>query len=334
MKRIIWIFLIVLLAVSCSGKNETASGGGSSATVKEGTPAPASDFDARLTQSGDGVEITYYSGNAKNLTIPTTIEDLPVVTVNLSSRNSFVEQVFIPEGVKQVGFGDNLPSLQAVSLPSTLERINGRAFDGCINLKAVSIPSNVTYIGDNAFRGSGIQSIIVPASVKNMGGAFRDCKSLTSVEIAGNDLRIEQFFTGCDSLKNVIINEGVTSIGEGAFRGLKSLETVKFPDSLQFIYGNAFYGCSSLGAIVIPKGVERIRENAFAFSGLTEVTITKTKEPLIIMGGAFRGCENLVTVNFEEGASIVFEQIDQFSDCPKLSLKSQTAIREASIRIN
>lgn len=346
MKKTIWMVLTVLLAVSCSGKQETrtasASGsgtasvnssGGSTATVKAGTPAPASDFTVQLNYKGDGVEITDYSGNAKSLTIPATIEDLPVVKVTFSSLNPNVEQLFIPEGVKEAGIrGGNsnnpggFPNLRAVSLPNTLERLYGNAFIGCANLKSVSIPPSVTSIGIGAFSGTGIQSIVIPASVEGtIDGVFKDCKSLTSVEISGNNLTVVNF-SGCDNLKSAIINEGVVRIGYGTFMKFKLLETVKLPDSLGVIGERAFAECSSLSTIVIPKGVEYIETGAFARSGLTEVTILKTDKPLSLFDRAFGECENLETINFGEGISIKFFG-KPFEGSKKLSLKTQAAIK-------
>ena len=129
-------------------------------------------------------------------------------------------------------------------------------------------------------------------------------------------------------MKKVIINEGVIRIGVNAFRNLKLLETIELPDNLIIIENGAFINCSSLRAVVIPKGAVYIGDTAFYGSGLTEVTISKTDEPLTIGSGAFSNCENLVTVNFEEGVSIKFFQTGQFSDCLKLSLKSQAAIEK------
>jgi hypothetical protein len=217
-------------------------------------------------------------------------------------------------------------------LPDTLERIF--SFKDCINLKSITIPSGVTTIGGEAFKGTGLQSIVIPASVESMGNeVFENCKSLTSAKISGNNLGFHFLFVGCDNLKNVILGEGVTAVGESCFSNLKNLETVKLPDSLKAIYENAFTNCSKLETIVLPKGLIRIRPDAFIGSGLTEITITKTDELLTIMGGAFRGCKELVTVNFEEGVekdvTIIFDPIGRghFSDCPKLSLRSQAAIK-------
>ena len=47
-------------------------------------------------------------------------------------------------------------------------------------------------------------------------------------------------------LTSIIIQDGVTSIGEGAFRGCSSLTSVTIPASVTSIGEGAFRGCSSL----------------------------------------------------------------------------------------
>ena len=62
---------------------------------------------------------------------------------------------------------------------------------------------------------------IIPELVRVIeSGAFRDCESLTSIEIPygvkeiGNDA-----FTGCDNLQAIVLPNSVTKIGESAFSG-------------------------------------------------------------------------------------------------------------------
>lgn len=317
MKRAILLILIVLLVVSCKGKKETGtisdsenvtanSSGDSSVTEKEGTPAPASDFDFNLGMGYDGVQVILindYKGKAKNLTIPTDIEDFPIYAVYISTSNPNVEQVFVPEGVVNVSF--KFPNLRAVSLPSTLKNISEGSFKGCRNLKSILIPSGVTFISNELFMDTSFQSFSIPSFITSLGtNAFRDCKNLTTVEISSDILReVRHPFVGCDNLKNIILNEEVEGIGWEVFKDLKSLETIKLPKSLTFI-----------------------GEKAFSNTGLTEITIPKTDELLTIYKDAFSNCENLVTVNFEEGAKVKFLIGGAFSDCPKLSLKSKSAI--------
>ena len=77
-----------------------------------------------------------------------------------------------------------------------------------------------------------------------------------------------------DTIKSVVIEAGVTSIGSSAFNGCSSLASVTIPDSVTSIGDYAFYGCSSLESVTIPDSVTTIGEAAFRnCSSLASVTI-------------------------------------------------------------
>ena len=69
-----------------------------------------------------------------------------------------------------------------------------------------------------------------------------------------------------DDLTRVIIGNGVTTIGEAAFRSCSHLTSVNIPNSVTTIGGWAFYGCSSLTSVTIPNSVTTIREYTFNHS--------------------------------------------------------------------
>ena len=90
-----------------------------------------------------------------------------------------------------------------------------------------------------------------------------------------NDDNRSPFYENTD-IKTVVINTGVTSIGEGAFESCTSLTSITFADSskLTSIGKAAFYG-SGLTSITIPSSVTSIGEAAFYdCDSLTSVTIT------------------------------------------------------------
>ena len=64
-------------------------------------------------------------------------------------------------------------------------------------------------------------------------------------------------------MSNLIIPDGVTSIGDGAFVGCTSLSSVVIPDSVTSIGDKAFHTCSSLTNIDIPDSVTSIGDGAF-----------------------------------------------------------------------
>lgn len=121
---------------------------------------------------------------------------------------------------------------------------------------------------------AGITSIVIPSEIECNGtiykvtsigeGAFRQCKSLTSITIPEGVKSIEEdAFSSCDSLVTVHIPTSVTIIGEEAFSWCPTLKSIELPYNLTTIGEGAFIGCNSLESITIPKSVRNIGEEAF-----------------------------------------------------------------------
>ena len=66
-----------------------------------------------------------------------------------------------------------------------------------------------------------------------------------------------------DSVKKIVIEDGVTSIGEHAFWHCSNLTSITIPDGVTSIGRSAFNACSSLTSITIPDSVTSIGELAF-----------------------------------------------------------------------
>ena len=67
-------------------------------------------------------------------------------------------------------------------------------------------------------------------------------------------------FSGCTVIRSVVIEQGITEIGENAFSGCAYLKNVSLPDSLKKIDNEAFSSCERLENITIPKNVTEIEE--------------------------------------------------------------------------
>lgn len=80
-------------------------------------------------------------------------------------------------------------------------------------------------------------------------------------------------FDSCVNLKSVIIPDTVTDIGDSAFNSCYSLEFVKIPDSVKEIGEAAFCGCINLKSITIPASVTSIGKSAFASCPIKSITI-------------------------------------------------------------
>ena len=123
-------------------------------------------------------------------------------------------------------------------------------------------------------------------------------------------------FNGCSSLTSVVIPEGVTSIGDLAFNGCSSLTSVVIPEGVTSINDGAFYKCSSLTSIVIPEGVTYIGREAFRYcSSLTSVVI---QEGVTSIGdSAFCYCSSLASVVIPESVTSI--GTGAFSSCSSLT---------------
>ncbi len=93
------------------------------------------------------------------------------------------------------------------------------------------------------------------------------------------------------SITDVIIEDGVTRIGDGAFFFCKSLTSVTISDSVISIGDGAFYYCESLTSIEIPDSVIVIGEFAFASTGLESLTLKSLRS---VGKYAFNGINELI----------------------------------------
>ena len=187
--------------------------------------------------------------------------------------------------------------LISVTIPNSVTAIGGETFRYCSGLTSVTIPNSVTAIGGLAFDGcSGLTSISIPSSVTSIGyGAFSNCSGLTSVHITdleswckisfshyySNPLSYaNHLYINEQEIKDLVIPNSVTSIGNYAFYGYSSLVSLTIPNTVRYIGESAFDGCSGLTSITIPNSVTSIGRSSFSScSGLTSVTIPNIAMP-------------------------------------------------------
>jgi len=222
-----------------------------------------------------------------SLTIPDS-----VTTIGYSAfyNCTGLTSVTIPDSVTTIGeYAFSIcTGLTTVTIGSGVTTIGNSVFDGCTKLTAVTIPDSVTTIGTYAFRDcTGLTSITIPDSVTSIElYAFSECTGLTSMYISdlkawcemefvtyysdegyvkcGNPLvYVEKLYLNNRLITDLIIPDGVTTIGAGAFYGYDGLTSVVIPDSVTTIDYGAFVYCSGLTSITIPESVNNIGEYAF-----------------------------------------------------------------------
>ena len=120
-------------------------------------------------------------------------------------------------------------------------------------------------------------------------------------------------FEDCSSLTSITIPEGVTTIGGRAFEDCTSLSSITIPEGITTIGDRAFDGCSSLTGITLPESVTAIGEDALSgCSSLTSITIP---EGVTTIGGsAFWSCDSLTSINIPESVTTIGDSAFRFCD--------------------
>ena len=108
------------------------------------------------------------------------------------------------------------------------------------------------------------------------------------------------WYSSRSSIKTVIIEDGVTSIGGSAFYNCSSLTSVTIGNSVTSIGQDAFFYCSSLTSVTIGNSVTSIGRDAFSYcSSLTSITIPNSVTSIGYY--AFLGCSSLPSITVDYG---------------------------------
>ena len=156
-------------------------------------------------------------------------------------------------------------------------------------------------------------------------------------------------------IERVVVGNGITSIGNDAFKYQTGIYSVSLPQGLHIIGNRAFENCWSLQSITIPQSCTKIGDSAFfkcknlrsisfpsrltsleksAFEGCTSLTdVVVPGNIKYVKKSAFAECDNLINVTLKEGVEYIGEFA--FSGCENLTKvvipKSVTEIGRASL---
>jgi hypothetical protein len=300
------------------------------ATMTVAQPVQA-QFDY-VTNDGT-ITITGYTGPGLIVTIPGTINGLPVTSIGDGAFYDYYHLlgVTIPDSVTHLGFEafENCFSLTNVTIGNGITRIGDQAFSYCVSLSTVQLPDNVTDIGNSAFARSGLRSVSFGARVTLIEeGAFFNCVNLSSVPILSGVTNIgDGGFEECWSLTNVTLGSNLTDIGESAFFG-SALTQVIVPGSVTNLGDVAFDFCGQLGAIIVEEANPVCSSVAGVLFDKSQATVLQYPAGLpgsyaipngtISIGmDAFGGCEGLTDVTIPNSVTSI-EHL-AFDDCKGLT---------------
>ena len=105
------------------------------------------------------------------------------------------------------------------------------------------------------------------------------------------------------NVKKVVIEKGVTSVGDYAFRSCNNLTSIMISNSVTSIGNSAFFYCTSLTSVTIPDNVTSIENYAFAYTGLKSITIPDSVTN--IGNYAFAGCKDLTSITIPDSVTSI-----------------------------
>ncbi len=245
-----------------------------------------------------------------------------VTTLGLGAfRNcTGLQYIYLYSGLTTVGdYAFAGTALSYVTFPATVTQIGDYVFNNCTALTQVTFNGAAPQIASAAFSGNTLDCYVpnydstwASNVQKQFSGTLSWSMGSGTCGDSGDNVKWVLDFTGtltisgtgdmyeygtyygtptapwgsmCEKVLKVVIEEGVTSIGDYAFYGCSNLSSISIADSVTAIgkettysgYGCCFYDCDSLTEITIPKNVSVIAYNAFA------------------------GCNNLTAINVASG---------------------------------
>ncbi|MBQ8882135.1 MAG: leucine-rich repeat domain-containing protein [Clostridia bacterium] len=182
------------------------------------------------------------------------------------------------------------------------------------------------------------QEVVIPSSYNGLPvtaigpSAFKDNKSITRVTVPSSVKTLgDKIFSGCFSLKSVVLPEGITIIPTRTFEKCVALTQVNVPNSVKMISNYAFYNCKNLESIVIPEGVTEIRERAFSdCSKLESVSIPDSLE--VLGTRVFEADDKLETAT-SNGVKYVGNENNPYVIALSLTASSETVTLESGCRV-
>lgn len=287
---------------------------------EEGTTLIASNLFANCT-------------SLESITIPDTVKEIaPYAFFNCDNLTNVVfsakENLTL---INSYAFED-CDKLQTIEIPDSVKRINNYAFSDCDSLKEVQL-SKVEELGGGAFYNcDSLEAIKIPKSLTKTPTAvdigvvngkfiFSECDNLKTVTFEEGITEIaDGLFFKCKSLESIEIPDTVTKIGASAFEDCTFLNEIKIPSALQEIETKAFYGCAGITEMNFPDSVTKLGNSVFAeCTALKSVDLANVQT---IGAQVFYNCDSLESIEIPKSLKMVNSSLDQtykiFGECDNL----------------
>ena len=284
----------------------------------------------------------------KKANIPTAVTE---IGNGMFQGCTVLEDIEIPDGVtsiNSVAFS-GCKALAEINIPKSVTSVADSAFSGCTLLTDIYIFNSSMEIGSESFGYEDDSSLISGVTIHGYADStaqkYADSNSISfkalpdnhcgenctysfnsktgTLTISGSgkmadysDFSTASWFDYEQDIKSVVIEDGITSIGNFAFYQCSNLKSVSIPDSVTSIGDSAFYYCKNLLSIQIPDSVTSI--GSWALGGCSSLTSVIVPDGITsIEYSAFRNCSSLLAIAIPE--SVVSFGDDAFENCTALA---------------
>jgi hypothetical protein len=265
-----------------------------------------------------------YCDNLKKVIIPSTVYEMgdnpfagcPKIEIDCLSNEFVLEDGVLFDKTKRILI-HYTPSKtdKTYTIPESVEWIGKHSFYKCLNLEEVTITKNAAFMGNNVFSDCANIRLINQSPYFEYRNGVLYNRALTQVF----------HYSLGSKIKNVVIENGVRTIGRNSFWNAREIETLTIPSSVRQIGYNPFSYCLNMKFInyspfyKVVDGVlysSDLKELVCCTSKTAERGIHLPAELISIGRNAFTGCESLRTITLPGNLQCIAR--GAFSGCAHL----------------
>ena len=171
---------------------------------------------------------------------------------------------------------------------------------GSYNCYITSITgSQIDYVRYSYTVPSSIKTVNITDATRIPGGAFANCSYITKIVLNDGITSIGEYAFYDSGIKDFAIPESVSSIGQYSFYSCTGLIEMFVPNTVTEIPKYSFYGCSNISRLVLSRHTKSIGDYAFyGCSGFTSLVIPDETES--IGSYAFNNCSKIDAINIPD----------------------------------
>ncbi len=275
-------------------------------------------FDANSVVNTIGERAFANAIALRSLTIPTT---LTYIGDYAFEKAASLHEVNFADGDQgDIKFGNYVFSeckgLVEINLPKSVTELNLGVFDGCTNIANVFVADDNEYYKDIdgvVYSKDGTVLMFFPKGRNTESGEYDIPEGVTTIS--------EGAFKGMHHITKIVIDNTITYIGKNAFANSGSLVTLEFAegnDTAKLIIDeSAFAGCGAITSVSLPARTQKVADKAFYNVSMTSIEFPTGLEEI----GNYAFAKTAITsVQIPAGVSVMGESV--FAECLSLTTAS------------